>query len=197
MNPSFYFLLLGLFVGIVFVLWPNRYRFPFVGVKSSELETKKIRALILFVSTRKPDEPFEKLLAYKILSQMDSGKGKKRVWLFHSQEPSSKADANTLYSQFNDFEKLRISQHAIKDVSNISETYEKVNTFVYMDKYLDIHPGQISCECTAGPKPVTLGFALASLGRGKLIYFPIATQKEAHKYIIINASPPRLADIEP
>lgn len=133
----------------------------------------------------------ENLLAYKVLSHLESGINKenlKYAWLLHSDissgNGSSYSSAVQLSRQFKS-EKLKIYSHVIEDVFDANTIFPVVRRILGSENF-GVPSKEVVCDCTAGTKFVTLGIALASFGSARLIYFPFGGTNDASEYVEID-----------
>lgn len=160
-----------------------------LSLQISQFPTKDIRAIVLFVPTLRKDEELEKLLAYKILSQLSNDKtSTKHVWLIHgdlsTEEGASYYNTHQLVKNFKS-SKIRIQTYSIENIFDASEVFLMVNKILSSEN-LEVKTRDIVCDCTSGTKLVTLGIALASMSNGRLVYFPKTETDDAREYIEIN-----------
>lgn len=155
--------------------------------------TKELRAIILFVSDLGKDGTLEGLLAYKVLTQLESSStanAPKYVWLLHSDissgDGSSYESAYKISKKFKSAQ-LQISSYVVDNVLDANTVFPIVRKIISSENF-GIPPNEIVCDCTSGTKPITLGMALASFGSAKIIYFPRRGVNEpANEYTEIDA----------
>jgi hypothetical protein len=173
------FLLLLLFIGFGFLFfYPIKPILKQKGILKAEIYlTANIRTIIIFVVPPNLDknETIENQLAYQVVSNMAGEKHeRKMVWLLHGfglgeQDPSY-LSASLIDERFRSttikLQLVGVNIYDLEDVFNkVNQILASVNSKIIEDT--------IVCDCTAGPKPVTLGIALASLQNqiGRLVYF--------------------------
>lgn len=176
--------------GFVFLLIPVKYfKRSDSSLKITRFSTIDIKAIILFVGTSRSGETLEDLLAYKILNLMSSHNRElqKQVWLIHGdisdQQGASYYNTYQLVKRFKS-EYFNIHPYGIEDIFDANETFRLVNR-IFLDVE-DIKHTEIVCDCTSGTKLMTLGMALACIGKRRLIYFPKTTEGDAKEYIEID-----------
>jgi len=155
-----------------------------ISLKITKFPTKDIKAIILFVPTLRKGEGLEKLLAYKILSQLtNNGSSAKYVWLIHgdlsTEEGASYYNTHQLVKSFKS-DRIRIQTHSIENIFDASEVFLLVNK-VLSSESLEVKPRDIVCDCTSGTKLVTLGIALASMSNGRFILGPFVKTTNREK----------------
>jgi len=180
--------------GLIFISLPvykkRSDRQPSLTIKKNL--TKELRAIILFVSNFRQNETLEDLLAYKVLAQLDSSsssRNPKHVWLLHSGissgDGSSYLSASHIAKKFKS-EKIKISSYVIDDVFDANTVFPVVRRILASEDS-GVPANEIVCDCTAGTKLITLGMALASFGRARIIYFSSGGANDASEYIEIDS----------
>lgn len=184
------FLFFLLFISLIFILLPIKYFIPSDKKKIDleEVATRDITSIIMFVSNLKKGEELSDLLSYKILLQMENNNKDKNVWLIHSSISkntfSSYINAYALRSKFN-ASNFKIKTKQIDEIFNIEENFNVVNSILSSEENRNIR-NNILCDFTSGTKPMSLGMAIACVGKKRLVYFPKTKDNDARKYLYIN-----------
>jgi len=162
------------------------------NLKIGRYKTKNIKAAVIFVTETREGRSVEDLLAYQVINQIAKSEANsiKYVWLLHTEfggDNSSNANAKIIFDRFNTLGSIKITPLAIPDILDTERVFQVVQSIIN-NRERKIKVNDIICDCTAGPKPVTLGIALAAIGRARLVYFPQSPINNDSEYIEIDAS---------
>jgi hypothetical protein len=175
-------LLILLLIGIAFLLVPEKYlvKSPHSVLHKQELEISTVKGVVLFVSELKPDQSLENLLAFKVLNQISQSNpnqyNRRYVWLIHGgvleQPNSSFNNANSLIATFSS-SNLEVMSRNASDVNDPSDSFRVVEeVFTFDVPRYGLGQLDIVCDFTGGTKAMSIGMALACIGRRRLIYLP-------------------------
>ena len=180
-----------LLIAFAFAIYPvKRIGVPVNTLFMSDSKrTSDISAIILFVSNLRKNSDVKSLLAYKVINNIIAGKKlKKYVWLLHGPIDERVEDGSSSYSNAIQLkklfksDKLEVKTFDLEDIYDANESYLLVNR-IYQSELSGVSPKKVVCDCTAGPKPVTLGIALACIAERNLIYFK---DDEAEEFLEID-----------
>lgn len=178
-----------LFAGIFYLVAYKPKAKP--NLKVGRSKTENAKAIVIFVSETKEGKSIDDVLAFQVLNQLVNSENEnaKYAWLLHTQfgdENSSNANAERLVKEFNQRNSLKIFTKPINDIFNTEEVFQVASSML-LDETLPVKIGDILCDCTAGPKTLTLGLALALLGKARLVYYPLELSNPGKEYIQLDA----------
>lgn len=189
-SPTFVILTIILLAAAIFLMLPDSlYETPIQKAINLPLRpTKEIDSIIMFVT---PGQNIKTSIAFNVMTEMKSDRSPKKVWLIHGpikleeKEDSDDMVKGSSYENAVKLKQLFQSGNFHVEIKGINGDF-KANDPVTQEIFETVNSifasagSDVVCDFTAGPKPISLGMALASVGEKGLIYFPNNDQDTSH-----------------
>lgn len=169
-------LALMLFLGFIFLVVHRESKKSESSLKTKELALGEIKALVMLVSDNRSHKQIEEIRDYKILQKLAELHQNPPipVWLI-SDADSSNADSSynvalRLKHVFGEkFHWIRIED--IRDINDPNQVFAAINRiFASAQNEIGLQERDLVCDCTGGIKLMSIGMALACVGKRRLVY---------------------------
>jgi hypothetical protein len=169
-------LALMLFLGFIFLVVHRESRKSEPSLKTKELALSEISALVMLVSDNRSHKQFEEMRDYKILQNLAEVHQNPPipVWLI------SDADSSNADSSYNIALKLKhtfgekflwVRVEDVRDINDPNHVFAAINRiFTSAQNESGLQERDLVCDCTGGIKLMSIGMALACVGKRRLVY---------------------------